>query len=48
MIKTLVNEKLKPGKYEIEWDASSYTSGVYFCRLFSGQYSQAKKMILIK
>ncbi|MDP2207602.1 MAG: serine hydrolase [Bacteroidota bacterium] len=30
---TLVNEQLKPGTYEVEWNASKYPSGVYFYRL---------------
>jgi hypothetical protein len=32
-IVTLVNEKLRPGSYEMVWNASSIASGVYFARL---------------
>jgi hypothetical protein len=47
-ITTLVNEQLKPGSYEVEWDASAFPSGVYFYRLQSGTFIQTLKMILIK
>jgi photosystem II stability/assembly factor-like uncharacterized protein len=47
-VTTLVNEKLKPGEYEFTWDASQYPSGVYFYKLISGDFSEIKKMILIK
>jgi len=45
---TLVNEQLKPGVYEIEWNASDFSSGVYFYKLETFQFSQTKKMILLK
>jgi hypothetical protein len=47
-VETLVNEKLYPGSYEVEWNASSYPSGVYFYKLISGNYVQTKKMMLLK
>ena len=47
-IAELVNDKLKPGHYQIEFDASNLLSGVYFYRLFTEQYSETKKMILVK
>jgi photosystem II stability/assembly factor-like uncharacterized protein len=47
-VATLINEQLKPGSYEVEWDASNYPSGVYFYRLATEVYSQTRKMILIK
>ena len=47
-VATLVNERLKPGTYEIEWDGSNYPSGVYFYRLVRDEFSGSKKMILLK
>jgi hypothetical protein len=47
-IATLVNEQLKPGTYEIEWDAISYPSGVYFYKLITSEFIETKKMVLIK
>jgi len=45
---TLVNEKQNTGSYEVKWDASDYSSGVYFYKLEAGSFSETKKMILIK
>ena len=47
-IMTLINESKSPGSYEITFDASSLTSGIYFYRLTAGEYSETKKMIMIK
>ncbi len=52
-VKTLVNEVLESGNYTMEWNGSddsgrSVTSGVYFYKLKSGDYSSTKKMILLK
>ena len=47
-IATLVNEQLKPGTYEVEWDGSSQASGVYFYKLTAGSFIDTKKMLMIK
>jgi len=47
-VATLVNEKLIPGTYEVEWNAGNYASGVYFYRLTTESFSQTKKLILLK
>ncbi len=47
-IATLVNEKQSPGTYEVSWDGSAYPSGVYFYKLIAGNFSETKKMLLIK
>ena len=55
-IAVLVNEQLSPGTYEVEWDGSNCTSGVYFYKLVvsgaepltAGNYSETRKMILLK
>jgi photosystem II stability/assembly factor-like uncharacterized protein len=48
-ITTLVNEQLKPGTYEAEWDGSNYSSGVYFYKLsINNEQLATKKMVLIK
>ena len=44
----LVNSNLNPGNYEINWDASNYSSGVYFYRLQTSDFSEIKKMSLVK
>ena len=45
---TLVNEQLKPGSYEVEWDGSNYPSGIYFYKLIADSFLQTKRMVLIK
>ena len=47
-VKTLVNEAQSKGRYEVNFDASSLSSGVYFYRLQSGSFNQSMKMILLK
>jgi photosystem II stability/assembly factor-like uncharacterized protein len=47
-IATLVNQQLKPGTYEVEWDGSKYASGVYFYLLEAGDFVESKKMLMIK
>ncbi|MEO8512562.1 MAG: T9SS type A sorting domain-containing protein [Ignavibacteria bacterium] len=44
----LVNIELQSGSYEADWDASAYTSGVYYYKLESGAFTETKKMVLIK
>jgi hypothetical protein len=44
----LVNKQLSPGTYEYEFNASELRSGTYFYRLKSDEFSEIKKMILIK
>ena len=39
-VAALVNEELKPGSYEVEFDGSNYPSGVYFYRLTAGDYTE--------
>jgi hypothetical protein len=47
-VQTLVNEKLQPGMYEISFDGSKLTSGVFFYKMISDKYIETKKMILLK
>jgi hypothetical protein len=47
-VATLVNEQLKPGTYEVDWDGTNYPSGVYFYKLTAGDFSLTRKMVLLK
>jgi hypothetical protein len=47
-VASLVNGVLNPGIYEVEWDASGYSSGIYYYRLETEKYSETKKMVLLK
>jgi photosystem II stability/assembly factor-like uncharacterized protein len=48
VIETLVNEQLSAGSYKVDWNASRYPSGIYFCRIETGNFSKTIKMSLIK
>ena len=47
-VATLVNEEKDGGNYEVKFDGTNFTSGVYFYTLRSGNFVQTKKMLLIK
>ena len=47
-IAELVNENLGAGSYETEFDASDFSSGVYFYKIETDNFSQTKSMFLIK
>ncbi len=47
-VSELVNQKLAAGEYEYNFDASALSSGVYYYKLIAGDYSETRKMILIK
>ncbi|MEI7485521.1 MAG: T9SS type A sorting domain-containing protein, partial [Ignavibacteriota bacterium] len=47
-VQTLVNEKLQPGSYEVLFDGSRLTSGVYFYRITADNFIMTKKMLYIK
>ena len=47
-IATLVDEYRNAGYYELEFDASNLPSGIYFYKLNTGNYTDTKKLILLK
>ena len=47
-ITQLVNERQTPGKYQVTFDASNLTSGVYFYKLETAGFIETKRMMLIK
>jgi endoglucanase len=44
----LVNERKAPGTYEVLFDGTNLSSGVYICRLNAGKYVESRKMMLTK
>ncbi len=48
VVKVLVNETLASGKFNISYDASELSSGIYLCVMQAGEFLQTNKMILIK
>lgn len=47
-LKELVNSRQTAGQYEVSFDASSLSSGVYMYKIQAGDYVQTKKMLLLK
>ena len=47
-VSTLVNEVKSPGTYSIDFDGSKYASGAYFYKIKAGDFTDTKKMMLIK
>ena len=47
-VATLVNEVTNTGTYVVDFDAGNLASGVYFYRLQSNDFSETKRMMLIK
>jgi hypothetical protein len=47
-IATLVNEQLLPGTYEVAFDGSKLSNGVYFYKLSTVNFTDTKRMLLIK
>jgi hypothetical protein len=47
-IATLVNEEKPNGNYEAEFIGNGLVSGIYYYRITAGDFSQTKKMILLK
>jgi flagellar hook assembly protein FlgD len=53
LVKTLVSEWMQRGAHTASWDGRSVSgaqasSGVYFCRLRAGGFSETRKMVLLK
>lgn len=47
-VAVLVNEQKASGNYSVKFDASNIPSGIYFYKLTSGNYTETKKLILVK
>ncbi len=53
LVKRLVSKKLPPGPFTVVWNGTDdrgihVSSGIYFCRIVSGNWSQTRKMVLLK
>jgi Pectate lyase/Secretion system C-terminal sorting domain len=47
-VATLISEEKPAGTYTSRWDATYFASGVYFCRLQAGKFSDTKKLLFVK
>ncbi|MFA7361100.1 MAG: T9SS type A sorting domain-containing protein [Candidatus Kapaibacterium sp.] len=47
-METIVNEQFQAGTYSTQWNASGYSSGIYFYTLITNGYTETKKMLMVK
>ncbi|MBK7378339.1 MAG: T9SS type A sorting domain-containing protein [Ignavibacteriales bacterium] len=47
-VEVLINEQKEPGNYQIDFNASELSSGIYYYTLTAGNFTSTKKMILVK
>ena len=47
-VASLVNENLNAGTYKYSFDASGFTSGIYFYTIKAGEFTETKRMLLVK
>jgi hypothetical protein len=47
-VSILVDKKQNPGTYEVEFDGSNLSSGTYYYRLSAGEFTDVKKLVLLK
>jgi hypothetical protein len=47
-VSSLVNTQMAAGNYTVDFDASKLSSGIYFYKIFAGDFTSVKKMMLIK
>jgi hypothetical protein len=48
IVDDLINTSLEPGSYDVPFDAGFLPSGVYFYRISAGNFSDVKRMMLVK
>jgi len=48
VVNILVDKTQNAGSYNIEWNASAFSTGVYFYKLEAGSFTSTKQMILVK
>jgi PKD repeat protein len=48
LVNVLVDQTLQPGKFKVEWNAANFSSGIYYFRMETNDFSDTRKMVLIK
>ncbi len=48
VVDLLIDEELNPGTYNLQWNGTAFSSGVYFSRLTVGNFTESKKIVLMK
>ncbi len=47
-VATLLDSQINPGTHDVDWNASNISSGVYFYRLEAGEYTETRKLIILR
>ncbi len=47
-VAVLADRSMPAGSHRLEWNASGFGSGVYFCRIQAGEFTAVRKMVLMK
>ena len=47
-VTTLINDKKESGDYTLQWNADGLASGIYFYRIIVDDFTETKKMVLLK
>jgi hypothetical protein len=47
-VASLVDGMMEPGVYSVQWSGKDVPSGMYFCRMEAGSFTQVVKMALQK
>jgi len=47
-VEMLVDGDMEAGSHEVTWDASPYSSGIYFYRISAKNFTETKKMMMLK
>ncbi|MBD3234807.1 MAG: T9SS type A sorting domain-containing protein, partial [candidate division Zixibacteria bacterium] len=48
LVAALVDGSVEVGNHSVAWNASGFSSGIYFCRLIAGDESTVKRMVLLR
>lgn len=48
IIDKLADNNLDAGKFYINWEAGKYSSGIYFCKMITEDFTDTKRMVLVK
>jgi len=47
-VAVLVNKAMPKGIYNVPFNASNLTKGIYFCRIEAGNYTETRKLVFVK
>ncbi|MCH8012679.1 MAG: T9SS type A sorting domain-containing protein [Candidatus Marinimicrobia bacterium] len=47
-VETILNQHLDAGTHSVHWNARNVPKGIYFVRTIRGEYTQTRKMVLLK